>query len=79
MCICFWSFLVPKAFGVHFIAKSENLLLANKFVYPLILGAAKNCFICYLALAANLKHFGTKNNASEFFGNLYMAELYFLV
>ena len=33
-------------FGVQFIAISRILLLATSFVYPLLLGAAKNCFIC---------------------------------
>ena len=45
----FWSFFGTKssAFGVH--NKSKNLLLATSFVYFLLLGAAKNCFICYFA------------------------------
>jgi hypothetical protein len=65
-------------FGVHFIATSRNLLLATSFVYA-CLGSAKNCFICYFSLAANFQHFRTKNSVLDFFGNLYMAELYFLV
>ena len=57
----FGPFLVPKAvyltfpqpvlacmghFGVQFIAISRKLLLATSFLYPLLLVAAKNCFIC---------------------------------
>ena len=53
-------------FGVLFIAKSKNLQFATSFVYPLIVDALKNCFICYFALAANLQHFGTKNSALDF-------------
>ena len=111
--------------------------IATSFVYSLLLGAAKHCFICishlqqicsitpsghrllatsfvvtavylflvlfwcillfcnpylaswdylvcskrhlYIALKTNLQPFGTKNSALDFFGNVYMAELYFLV
>ena len=68
-----------KLFNMHFIAIGVKLLLATSFVYPLIVDALKNCFICYFAFAANLQHFGIKNSAMDFFCNLYMAELYFLV
>jgi hypothetical protein len=146
-CFSFWSFfgtktvhftfLQPVLFGVHFTANCGNSLLATSFGYPLLIGALKNWFICYFALAANLQHypkwtptacnyfcgyscvsvlvlfwcillfcnlylaswdylvcskrhrnialktnlqpFGTKNSALDFFGNVYMAELYFLV
>ena len=57
-------------FGVHFNAINGNLLLATRFVYPLLVGAAKNGFISFFVLAANLQHFGTKNSALDFFGNL---------
>jgi hypothetical protein len=81
MCL-FCTFLVPKAmhftfsqpvigcmklFGMHFIAIGVKLLLATSFVYPLIVDALKNCFICYFAFAANLQHFGTKISAMDFF------------
>ena len=66
-------------FGVHFIATKVKLLLVTSFVYPLLVGTAKNGFISFFVLAANLQHFGTKNSALDFFGNLYMAALYFLV
>ena len=61
------SFLVPKTMYFTFsqpllgcmelIAISRKLLLATIFVF---VGAAKNCFICYFALAANLQHFVQK-------------------
>ena len=41
--------------------------------------AVKDCCICYIALTKKLQPFGTKNSALDFFGNVYMAELYFFV
>ena len=52
-----FTFLQPVLFGVHFTANCGNLLLATSFGYPLLIGALKNCFICYFALAANLQHY----------------------
>jgi hypothetical protein len=46
-------------FGMQFIATDRNLQLANSFVYPLLVGAAKNCIICSFELAAKMQHFGT--------------------
>ena len=59
--------LVCISFGVHFIATKVNLLLVTSFVYPLLVGAAKNGFICFFVLAANLQHFGTKKTVLSTF------------
>ena len=59
--------LVCISFGVHFIATKVNLLLVTSFVYPLLVGAAKNGFICFFVLAANLQHFGTKKQCLALF------------
>ena len=52
-----FTFLQPVLFGVHFTANCGNSLLATSFGYPLLIGALKNWFICYFALAANLQHY----------------------
>ena len=42
---------------VHFTFKQPSLPKVKNYSLQLVLGAVKNCFICYFALAANLQHY----------------------